>query len=81
MKLIIYKDINKNIVILSPAQSALNQFGLKAIAEKDVPPGVPYKIINNSDLPLNWPQETWEINDSLLTDGVGNQTNQFEEKK
>lgn len=49
-------------------------------AEKDVPAGLPFKIILDSDLPDRSTRLAWEVDDSLLTDGVGLTKEQFEKK-
>lgn len=38
----------------------------------------PYKIINSSELPDRAQRDAWEVDESLLTDGVGNESNTFE---
>jgi hypothetical protein len=47
------------------------------IAIKDVPAGKPFKIFNIEDLPLDTPQEAWEIDEAELTDGIGGISNEF----
>ena len=45
---------------------------VEQIAKKDVPTGLPYKIVNLSDLPSDRTfRNAWEIEDAELTDGVG----------
>jgi hypothetical protein len=66
-KVIIYKQTNNILAIVYPAGHML----IEEIARKDVPAGVPYLIINISDLP----QETeyydaWEA-DFSNPDGYG----------
>lgn len=75
---IIYIQDNGVISVLTPSQEALKLYGLRAIAEKDVPPGKPFKFVTEEFFPKDWPQETWEIDESELTDGVGNSSNTFE---
>jgi hypothetical protein len=67
---IIYKQENGTIAVISPsAQSGLT---VEQIAKKDVPSGLPYKIIDLSDLPSDRTfRNAWEIEDAQLTDGVG----------
>lgn len=67
-KVIVYKQEDGSAVVLLPAPEALALFGIDAIAHKDVPEGVPYGIINDSDVQDS---DTWVIPDELLTDGVG----------
>ena len=78
MQLIIYKQSNGIIAVISPAADALEKYGLKAIAEKDVPEGLPYKIIEHTDLPADRSaRNAWTIDDSELTDGVGTSVTSF----
>lgn len=41
------------------------------VAAKDVPSGLPFKVINIADLPDRDNRELWDVDDTLLTDGVG----------
>ena len=67
---IIYKQTNGTIAILTPASNCGRT--LEEIAKKDVPTGLPYKIVNLSDLPNDRTfRNAWEISDAELTDGVG----------
>lgn len=77
---IIYKKDQGGITILYPTPDALAQYGIQAIALKDVPEGKPFKIINVSDLPENRDQRNlWDVDAALLTDGVGAAGNSFPE--
>jgi hypothetical protein len=78
---VIYKSDTGNICVLSPSPICLEKYSLKEIADKDVPTGRPYKIVDSSDLPSNFPQEAWEIDDSELTDGVGSESKEFVEQR
>ena len=60
------------IGILHPTQEALESMGIEAIADKDVPTGLPYKIVENDYLPEDRTfRDAWTIDSSLLTDGIG----------
>ena len=76
MNIIIYIQDNGNAAVITPTPEALAQYGIEAIAQKDVPAGKPYKIIDASELP-SAPQETWIVDESQLNDGVGADTNEF----
>lgn len=69
-KVIIYKQENGVPAVVFPSESALQQMTLLEIAEKDVPSGFPFGIIDLLELPST-PQETWVIEDNDLVDGVG----------
>ena len=51
-----------------------------AIALKDVPAGVPFKIVDVSEIPEDRTfRAAWEADPATLTDGVGAESNQFPE--
>ena len=76
MNIILYIQDNGTPAVITPSPSALEQYGIEAIALKDVPAGKPFKIIDASELP-DAPQEAWVIDETELTDGVGSEANQF----
>ena len=80
MQVIIYKQDNGVVAIVRPTQEALDLYGIEAIAQKDVPAGKPYKIIDAADLPADRSaRNAWTVDESLLTDGVGAEFNSFNE--
>ena len=76
MHVIIYNQDNGNVAVVVPTAEALAQHTIMEIAIKDVPTGKPFKIIDSSDLP-DAPQESWVVDESALTDGVGGESNEF----
>jgi hypothetical protein len=64
--------------ILQPTQEYLDAHGIIAIAIKDVPAGRPFKIIDESELPQDVPQEAWAVDEADLTDGIGGESNEFD---
>lgn len=69
-KKIIYKQENGTLSIITPVESDL--MTIEDIAKKDVPTGLPYKIIEDTDLPSSREfRNAWTIDDAELTDGVG----------
>jgi hypothetical protein len=64
--------------VIFPTPDVLATHGIMAIAVKDVPAGKPFKIVDYADLPTT-PQETWTVNDTDLTDGVGGDSTEFPE--
>ncbi len=77
-QVIIYKQDNGTVAIIRPTEDAMLKHGIKAIAEKDVPAGKPYKIILDTDLPVDRAQRNlWTTNDTDLTDGIGAISNEF----
>jgi len=77
MQVIIYKNDN-GLSVIYPTPEALALYGIEAIAQKDVPSGKPYKIIDTVDLPDRSQRNQWDIDEAVLTDGVGNVSNTFE---
>jgi len=79
MNRIIYNQNNGVVAVIIPSQEAIDTYGISAIAQKDVPSGKPYKIVDASIIPTDRSQrEAWTINESELTDGVGSASNKFE---
>jgi hypothetical protein len=79
-QVIIYNQDNGNVAMIIPTPVALQTWTIQQIADKDVPHGKPYKIVNRSDLPEdNTFFNAWEISDEELTDGVGAESNEFPE--
>jgi hypothetical protein len=52
-KRIIYQNNEGGVAVLIPTPEALEQYGIEAIALKDVPAGKPFKIINTTDVPTD----------------------------
>ena len=78
MQVIIYKQDSGRISVVYPLPEALERHGIAAIARKDVPAGKPFKIIETRDLPPRDQRDGWTIDDALLTDGIGGESNEFE---
>jgi len=68
-KRIIYKNTDGSIGIIIPADCGLT---VEEIAQKDVPTGLNYKIVDVSDILSDRTfRNAWTIDDGELTDGVG----------
>jgi|TARA_R110000796_G_scaffold19269_1_gene57887 hypothetical protein len=68
-KRIIYQNEEGGVSVLIPADCGLT---IEQIAAKDVPTGLPYKIVNTSDIPADrTDRKSWTVNVADLTDGVG----------
>jgi len=76
-KVIIFKDDQGRVVELFPTPDILQTRTVEEVAQKDVPSGKPYKIVDISDLPSDDFRNAWEVDESLLTDGVGSESNEF----
>ena len=68
-KRIIYQNDNGGVSILVPCDCGLT---IEEIAAKDVPTGLPYRIVDVADIPEDrqW-RNDWTVDESDLTDGVG----------
>lgn len=76
-QVVIYLQDNGVPSVLSPSAECLMTHSIMEIAIKDVPSGKPFKIIDRAELPFNVPQESWIIDESELTDGVGGLSSEF----
>jgi len=72
MKRIIYQNDEGGVCIVIPSPEAVNEYGVEAIALKDVPAGKPYKIVDTVDVPSDRTfRNAWEVDPAILTDGNG----------
>jgi hypothetical protein len=78
-KIIITKNLETGgVVIMQPTPECLQKYTIQEIADKDVPAGLPYKIIDDTELPVDdMFFDAWEIDESELTDGVGADRSHF----
>jgi hypothetical protein len=53
MNRIIYKNDEGGVSVIIPSPEALEQYGIQAIAIKDVPAGKPFKIVDTEDVPTD----------------------------
>ena len=74
---ILYKQDSGIVSIMTPILKDINPatgnvFTVEEIAKKDVPTGKKYKIVDVSEVSSDRTfRNAWEINESELTDGVG----------
>ena len=77
---IIFKNEDNSIGIITPTDEALSLYSIEAIAKKDVPHNLPYKIVEDDVIPTDREfRNAWTIDAAELTDGVGGELNTFEE--
>ena len=75
---IIYQNDDGGVAVIIPTPECIQTYTLEEIAAKDVPAGKPYKIVDVSDIPSDRTfRGAWEIDPSILTDGVGAESDQF----
>ena len=69
-KRIMYKSSDGSVRIIVPADNI--DMTVEEIAQKDVPTGVKYKIVNVSEIsPDRTFRNAWDIDEAELTDGTG----------
>ena len=69
---IIYQTDDGGVAVIIPAPEAVSTLGIDAIAQKDVPTGKPYKIVDVSEIPADRSKRAaWAVSADDLTDGVG----------
>jgi len=69
-KRIIYKSSNGSVRVIVPADNV--DMTVEEIAQKDVPTGVKYKIVNKSEVSSDRTfRNAWDIDEAELTDGTG----------
>lgn len=75
---IAYNDTIEGLKILIPA---IQDIDIKIIADKDVPSGLYYKLVEESELPPRETRNFWtmEINESNA-DGIGLTKEEFDKK-
>lgn len=67
---IIYRQPDGKMAVIIPAPNC--GLTIEQIAAKDVPAGVPYKIVDVSAIPADRAErEAWTVDEAELTDGVG----------
>jgi hypothetical protein len=69
MKRIVYKD-GDGVAVICPSPKWSGT--IDELAKKDVPTGKKYKIVDTSSISSDRTfRGAWEVDESLLTDGVG----------
>lgn len=77
-QVIIYNQDNGIPCVCVPAPECLETRTIMEIAIKDVQHGKPFKIIDVNELPVDYPQEAWVVDDADLTDGIGGPSYEFD---
>tara|TARA_B000000532_G_C18798851_1_gene376044 strand:+ start:266 stop:511 length:246 start_codon:yes stop_codon:yes gene_type:complete len=73
---ILYLEDNGIVSIMYPSDTINpatgNPWTVEEVAQKDVPKGKKYKIVEDSEIPSDWTfRDAWTVSESDLTDGVG----------
>lgn len=80
-KRILYKDDDGSVSIIIPTPEILEQYTIEEVALKDVPAGKPFAIVDAETIPTDRTfRAAWEVDESILTDGVGSESNEFPPK-
>lgn len=78
---IIFQNDEGGVSVIVPSPNCLQEHTIEEIAAKDVPAGKPYKIVSVDDIPSDRTfRNAWTINEADLTDGVGAESNEFQEQ-
>ena len=78
---IIYKNLDNSVGVIIPTQEVLKFATVIQVAEKDVPTGLPYWIVETSLIPEDRTfRSAWEIDDSFgEPTGFGWESNEFDD--
>ena len=78
---IIFQNDEGGVSVIVPSPNCLQEHTIEEIAAKDVPAGKSYKIVLVDDIPSDRTfRNAWTINEADLTDGVGAESNEFQEQ-
>ena len=78
---IIFQNDEGGVSVIVPSPNCLQSHTIEEIAAKDVPAGKPYKIVSVDDIPSDRTfRNAWTVNEADLTDGVGAESNEFQEQ-
>jgi hypothetical protein len=78
---IIFQNDEGGVSVIVPSPNCLQEHTIEKIAAKDVPAGKPYKIVSVDDIPSDRTfRDAWTVNEAELTDGVGAESNEFQEQ-
>ena len=67
---IIYKTSENTVSVVCPTSEWSNR--MEELAQKDVPTGLKYKIVEDEVIPTDRSfRDAWEVDEAELTDGVG----------
>ncbi|AUR96754.1 hypothetical protein NVP1232O_20 [Vibrio phage 1.232.O._10N.261.51.E11] len=77
----IHPDAESRLRMISLGELQLSKFTAEQYAAKDVPAGLPYKIVDTASIQSMLDDATfrnaWEVDEAELTDGVGADSNLF----
>ena len=69
---IIYKNSDGSVAVIHPTPEALEFMTIDEIALKDVPTGLPFAIVEDSEIPTDRTfRDAWVLDESTVWVGVG----------
>ena len=78
MNVIIFRNNNGSVGLIIPTTKTLEKYSIYQIADKDVPVGLKYKVVDSAILPDVTFRDAWTLPENFPYDGVGNKSNEFE---
>lgn len=79
---VIYKNLDNTVAVIIPVQKVITVVGAKALAEKDVPQGLPYWVVEDNDVPQDRTQRSqWVMDTDKEPDGFGGESNEFTDEQ
>jgi len=67
---IMYKTVENTVAVITPSPKWTGT--MEELAQKDVPTGLKYKLVEDSVIPSDRSfRDAWEVDEAELTDGVG----------
>lgn len=78
MEIILYEDADGNTAVCTPTAEILELFSIEDVAKKDVPSGVPFRIISHDTVPggLSGVHKR-KFPPAFFSSGVGDSTSEF----
>jgi len=65
-----YKTVENTVAVITPSPKWTGT--MEELAQKDVPTGLKYKLVEDSVIPSDRSfRDAWEVDEAELTDGVG----------
>lgn len=79
-QVIVFQNEDGSIGVIHPSNEVLGKYTVKQVAEKDCPAGLPYIIIDSSEIPESRTfRSAWELPADTKFDGVGSESYTFKE--
>ena len=73
---IIYQNKQGVVCVVHPTEEALEVMSIHEIATKDVPEGIPYAFVEDSEIPTDRTfRDAWVLDESTVWVGVGKGNN------